>query len=101
MRREGVRKLKMESERGTEDKRGTQLKMPAGHQHFPLTPPSSTQSRLRRCVQLAQDYRAGARNITKSGRVVRPRRGVPAGSSPQAAGPVALLQPPRILRSQG
>lgn len=34
MRREGVRKLKMESERGTEDKRGTQLKMPAGTNTF-------------------------------------------------------------------
>lgn len=81
LRREGVRNLKMERERGVKDREGHKAEMPAGTN----THSSQLGSEAR---SWRGTYPAGARNTTKSGRNTGPRRGVPGGSSP---GPWGLL----------
>lgn len=80
--------------------RVTELKMPAGTNTFHSSLPRSAPSRLRPCVQLAQDVLCGSQK-TKSGRDTGPRQGVPGGSSPGASGLPAPLQLPGILGSYG
>lgn len=100
MRREGVRNLKLERERGIKDREGHRDENACRHQRFPLK-----SSRV-------GSGPAQAMCAAGAGRTVRepenqewerhgPRQGVPGGSSPGASGLAAPLQLPGILGSYG